>query len=146
MRNLLAGKARLAGTGKVFAKHRQFFGLASLVQDRFQFELLVEMVFDHAFVPASDEDEMLDARFACLVNDMLDQRTVDHRQHFFRHRLCGWQKTRAKPCHGKDGFSNRFVHDGRLYHSAIKCQLRVIHGIARKSAQIQCLERGNYAR
>ena len=64
------------------------------------------MILDNSFVPPGDEYEMLDAGLARLVDDMLDQRPVNDRQHFLRHGLCGGQEPGAKPGDGKDGFAN----------------------------------------
>ena len=71
-------------------------------------ELPIEMILDDAFVAAGDEDEMLDAGLAGLVDDVLDQRPVDHRQHFLRHRLGGRQEPGAEPGNGEDGFADEF--------------------------------------
>jgi len=80
----------------------------ALQQRRFKFELPVEMIFDNALVAPGDENEVLDAGLARLVDDVLDQRPVDHRQHFFRHGLGRWQKPGAEPGHGEDSFADRF--------------------------------------
>src|SRR5258708_3546100 len=69
------------------------------------------MVLDHALVAASDEDEVLDAGLPRFIDHVLDQRTIDHRQHFLRHRLRGGQEGRAEGGDGQYGFSNGF-HDG----------------------------------
>ncbi|MGY4431320.1 hypothetical protein ACVWWO_003797 [Bradyrhizobium sp. F1.13.1] len=58
------------------------------------------------FVAAGDEDEVLDAGFPCLVIDVLDQRLVDDRQHFLRHRLGGGQDAGAEAGNGKYGFAD----------------------------------------
>ncbi len=71
--------------------------LLALEQRHFELELAVEMVLDDALVAAGDEDEMLDAGLAGLVDDVLDERPVDDRQHFLRHGLGGGQKPRAEP-------------------------------------------------
>ena len=71
------------------------------------------MVLDHALVAPGDENEMLDAGLARLVDHVLDQRPVDHRQHLLRHRLGGGQKAGAEAGDGKNGFANRF-HVGRI--------------------------------
>ena len=47
-------------------------------------------------VAAGDEDEMLDAGFARLVDRVLDQRPVDDRQHLLGHRLGGRQEPGAE--------------------------------------------------
>jgi hypothetical protein len=64
------------------------------------------VVLDHAFVPARDEDEMLDAGLACFVNHMLDQRPVDDRKHLLGHGLGRRQKAGSETGHGKYGFAN----------------------------------------
>ena len=64
------------------------------------------MILDHALVAAGDEDEMLDAGFARLVDHMLDHRPVDHGQHFLRHRLGRGQKACAEPGDGKHGLAD----------------------------------------
>ena len=85
--------------------------LLALEQRHFELELAVEMILDDAFVAAGDEDEMLDAGLAGLVDDVLDQRPVDDRQHLLRHGLGGGQK----PCAEPGDRENRFAyasHDG----------------------------------
>jgi hypothetical protein len=64
------------------------------------------VVFDHALVPAGDEDEVLDAGLPRLIHDVLDQRAVHDRQHFFRHGFGRRQESGAKPGHRKNGFAN----------------------------------------
>ena len=66
------------------------------------------MILDDALVAAGDEDEVLDAGLAGLVDDVLDQRPVDDRQHFFRHGFGGRQEPGAEPGDGKNGFADRF--------------------------------------
>ena len=77
-----------------------------LEQRHFQLELAIEMILDDAFVAPGDEDEMLDAGLAGLVDDVLDQRPVDHRQHLLRHRLGGGQEPGTETGHGKDSFAD----------------------------------------
>ena len=57
-------------------------------------------------VAAGDEDEMLDAGRARLVDHMLDHGPVDDRQHLLRHRLGGGQKAGAETGDGEDGFAD----------------------------------------
>ena len=54
------------------------------------------MVFDDRLVAAGDEDEMLDAGLARLIDDILDDRLVDDRQHFLGNGLGGGKKPRAE--------------------------------------------------
>ena len=69
-RLLLAREARLAG-GRL--SRRELFELSGLIaaraQRRLEFELLVEMVLDRALAAPGDEDEVLDAGLARLVDD-----------------------------------------------------------------------------
>src|ERR1044071_3828239 len=64
------------------------------------------MVLDHRLVAAGDEDEMLDAGLARLVDHVLDQRPVDDGQHLLRHRLGGRQETRAETGDGKNSLAD----------------------------------------
>ena len=101
-RLLLAGKARRARDRQLLGEEFQRVVLLALEQRHFQLELAVEMVLDDALVAAGDEDEMLDAGLAGLVDHVLDQRPVDHRQHLFRHGLGGRQEPGAEAGHGKN--------------------------------------------
>src|SRR3954464_1666328 len=80
--------------------------LAARGQRRIELEHPVEMIFDDTFVAAGDKDEVLDAGFPGLVIDVLDQRLVDDRQHFLRHRLGGGQDAGAEAGNGKYGFAD----------------------------------------
>src|SRR5262249_32227153 len=71
-------------------------------------ELAVEMVLDDSLVAAGDEDEVLDAGLARLVDHMLNQRPVDHRQHLLRHGLGGREEPGAQPGDRENGFADRF--------------------------------------
>ena len=110
-RNLLAREARRPRRRPVGDQGVVFLHLAALLQRVFEFVGDVEMIFDHRLVAARDEDEMLDARFARLVDDVLEHGPIDDRQHLLRDRLGGRQKTRAEPGDGKDSLANRLDHD-----------------------------------
>ena len=69
-------------------------------------DLPVEMILDDVLVAPGDEDEVLDAGLARLVDHVLNQRPVDHGQHLFGHRLGGRQKAGAETGDGKDGFAD----------------------------------------
>src|SRR4029453_9794842 len=68
------------------------------------------MILDDALVAARDEDEMLDAGIPRLVDDMLNHRTVDDRQHLLGYRLGRGQEAGAKPCHGEHGLADASGH------------------------------------
>src|SRR5262249_3955804 len=61
-----------------------------------------------ALFPPGDEDEVLDAGLARLVDHMLNQRPVDHRQHLLRHGLGGREEPGAQPGDRENGFADRF--------------------------------------
>ena len=64
------------------------------------------MILDHPLVAAGHEDEMFDASLAGLIDHMLDERPVDHRQHLLGHRLGGGKETGTKAGNGQDRFAN----------------------------------------
>ena len=68
------------------------------------------MVLDDALVAAGDEDEMLDPGLARLVDDILQDRTVDDGQHLLGNRLRRRQEAGAEARHGKHGLAERFSH------------------------------------
>src|SRR5258705_5092145 len=110
-RLLLARETGLAGGRQVAREEFKLGAAIALRQGQLEFELAVEVVLDDALVAAGDEDEMLDAGLTGLVDHMLDQRTVDHRQHFLRHCFGGGQKTRTEAGDRQDGFANG-LHEG----------------------------------
>jgi hypothetical protein len=68
------------------------------------------MVLDDGLVAPGDEDEMLDARLACLIdNDWMSGRSTTV-SISFRHRLGGGQKAGAKTGNGKDGLADGTGH------------------------------------
>ena len=96
------------------------FILASSVG--FEFVGLVEIVLDRLLAASGDEHEVLDARLARLVDDILKGRPVEHRQHFLGNGLGRRQDARAEAGDGKDGLADRLhgifswvsVRDGRV--------------------------------
>src|SRR5215470_3520633 len=110
-RLLLAGETGLAGARQIAREELELRAAIALRQGQFELELAVEVVLDDALVTAGDEDEMLDAGLTGLVDHVLDQRTVDHRQHFLRHCFGGRQKTRTEAGDRQDGFANG-LHGG----------------------------------
>ena len=76
--------------------------------------MAVEMILDRALVAPGDEDEMLDARGARLIDHVLDQRPVDHGQHFLRHRLARRQEAGAEAGDGKYGLADGSSHSSPL--------------------------------
>jgi tetratricopeptide (TPR) repeat protein len=69
---------------------------------------MVEMVGDDMFAAPRNEDELFDPGLAGLFHGILDDRLVDHGQHFLGDGLGGGQKTGAHSGNRKNGFSDRF--------------------------------------
>jgi hypothetical protein len=105
---LLAGEAGLTGFGEIALQIFVGCGLSTLLKGVLQLERNIEMILDYRFAATRDEDEVLDARFTCLVNDVLDDRPVHDREHFLRDRLGGGQEARAQARHGQDSLADRF--------------------------------------
>ncbi len=101
-------KLVVPGSGRSLREQREIGAFLPLAQGHLQLELAVEMILDDALVAPGDEDEMLDAGLARLVDDMLDDRPVDHRQHFLGHGLGGRQEAGSEPGDRENGFANRF--------------------------------------
>ena len=94
--NLLARVADLAGFRLDALQHFELLRLSALLESLVEFELDVEMVFDHRLVAPGDEDEMLDTRLACLVHHILDDGPVDDRDHLLGDGLGGRQEAGAQ--------------------------------------------------
>mgnify|MGYP003345338993 CR=1 FL=1 len=90
------GHRHEGGVGEIARQQLQLVALATLSERLFELEHQVEMILDDALVPPRDEDEVLDAGFLCLVDDVLDQRAVDDRQHLLGHGLGGGKEARAE--------------------------------------------------
>ncbi len=78
-------------------------GLAPLFEHPFQLEGGVEMVLDGVLAPAGHDDDAFQPRRAGLLDDVLDQRTVNQGQHFLGLRLGGRQEARSQSRGGKNG-------------------------------------------
>ena len=104
-----AQHAVLAHIGKmhVVHAHRAQQLQQGLLASRFQlaFKLVggVEMVFNGALAAAGDEDHMADAGGVGLFHRILNQRLVDHRQHFLGLGFGGRQKPCAQAGDGENG-------------------------------------------
>ncbi len=70
----------------------------------------VEMFDQRGLAAAGHETELFDSRRPRFFDRVLDQRLVDHGQHFLRDRLGGGQETRAETGDGKNGFTQLFRH------------------------------------
>ncbi|MNN30388.1 hypothetical protein D3C81_1440340 [compost metagenome] len=83
-----AGIHQLAGTVEIVLLVGTTNLMLQLVAD-------IEMVFQRPLAAPGDDRHVLQAGIPCFLNTVLDQRLVDDRQHFLRHRLGGGQKARA---------------------------------------------------
>ena len=69
------------------------------------------MLDQRGLAAAGDHAELLDARRARFLDRVLDQRLVDHRQHFLGGRLGGGQETRAEAGDGQNGLAQWLDHN-----------------------------------
>src|SRR5712691_2320811 len=113
-RLLLTGEARLAGAGQAALELIDLGLLAAGGERLLKLDLLVEVILDHPLVAAGDEDEVLDTGGHRLVDHMLDQRPVDHRQHLLGHRLGGRKEAGPEAGDRENGFANRFHVGGMV--------------------------------
>ena len=90
--------------------------LDSLLEGRFQFETLVEVVFDGVLARVGDQHDLLDTGGDGFAHYVLDQWFVDHRQHLFRDGLGGWQHTGTQTGYREHGLANcqRSLFHGKL--------------------------------
>jgi hypothetical protein len=72
------------------------------------------VVLDAALVPAGDEDHLGDAGGSGLFHSILNQRTVDDRQHFFRLGLGGRKEAGSQSGDRKNSFANAVVSHDQL--------------------------------
>ena len=109
---LLAREARGAGLGQDAVELVELPRLLALGKRLLELGLCVEVILDHALVAPGDEDEVLDAGRARLVDDVLDHRPVDDGQHLLGHGLGGGKEARAEPGDGEDGFADALCGGG----------------------------------
>ena len=105
VRGLLAGEAHCAGGRLELLQQGDLGRLVAGLERGVEFEHPVEMILDDALVASGHEHEMLDAGFAGFIDDVLDQRPIDDRQHFLRHRLGGGQDAGAETGNREHGFA-----------------------------------------
>ena len=75
------------------------------------------MVLDDALVASGDENQVLNAGLACLVDDILDDRLVDDGQHFLGHGLRRGQEPCTEPRDREHRFSNFLHHCNHAFDS-----------------------------
>ncbi len=109
-RLLLAGIGDLTGLRHPRDQRLEFRGLVPLAQRALQIRGMVEMILEGRLATAGDEDEMFDAGGGRFLDRVLDQRLIDHRQHFLGHRLGGGQEPGAETSDRKHAFADTTGH------------------------------------
>ena len=99
----------------------QLLALVAAGQRVVQFVGMIEVILDGRLAAACDKYELLDPRRLGLLDRVLDQRLVDHRQHLFRHGLGGRQETGAEAADRKYGLANRFDR----HAGSVRCEERL---------------------
>src|SRR3990167_2730048 len=61
----------------------ELFDFSSLLQMLFEFERMIEMIFNTSFVPSGDNDNVFYAGGNCFLNNILNDRFVEDWMHFF---------------------------------------------------------------
>src|SRR5579883_1471229 len=97
-------------SGKISPERAELLEFAASLQRFLKFISDVEVIFDHRLVAPGHEDEMLDPGLARFLDDMLEHRTIDKRQHFFRDGFCCREESCAEPGDRENGFANAFCH------------------------------------
>ena len=121
-----------------FADHLQLAGLTAVLQIVLELEGDVEMVDDGTLVPASHDDDLVDASGDRFLDAVLDDGLVDDRQHLLRLRLGRRQEARAESGGRKDGLAN-----GR--HGLLTLLLGLLYLLARRTiaeCQLDALDTG----
>ncbi len=111
-RLLLAREADRAGRGPFADEFLEGRLLVALAKRRLELESQIEVILDRRLAAAGDHDEVLDARRPGLVHRVLDDRTVDHRQHLLRNRLGRGEKPGAQTGDGEHGGTEAGGHVG----------------------------------
>ena len=81
--------------------------VALVAQHLLELEVAVEVVLERSLAAAGDEQDVLEAGGHGLLDDVLDGRLVDDRQHLLGRRLGGRQEPRAEPGRGDDRLADR---------------------------------------
>ena len=93
---------------------------AALLEFHFEFDGAVEVILNRALVATGDDDDVLDARRRRLLDNVLDRRLVDNREHFFGLSFGGGQKTSAETGGGDNGFAQFHIATSSFY---ILCEI-----------------------
>src|SRR5262249_36698874 len=75
----------------------QLVRLAAIVQEVLELEVRVEVILDRALAATGHDDDLRETRGHRLLDDVLDHRLVDEREHLFRLRLGRGKESGAEP-------------------------------------------------
>ena len=76
----------------------QLVGLPGPVEVVLQLEVAIEVIFEAALVPPRDDEDVVDTGLHGLLDDVLDGRAIDDRQHLLRLGLCRRKEPRPESC------------------------------------------------
>ncbi|OPZ15500.1 MAG: hypothetical protein BWZ10_01743 [candidate division BRC1 bacterium ADurb.BinA364] len=118
-RFLLAHEMQIGHFGD-FAHLGQQMRLVRALQRHFELGMIIEVILDRALAPARDDQNVIQAGVHGFLDDVLHDRRIDDRQHFFWLRLGGGQKTGAHAGGGNDRFAKggagaRCHNDGNAF-------------------------------
>ena len=88
--------------------------LARRLERHLELDRAVEVVLEAALAATGDDEDVVDAGPHGLLDDVLDRRLVDHRQHLLGLRLGGGQEAGAQPGGRDDGLAHSLVIGARL--------------------------------
>src|ERR1700690_786265 len=101
--------------------HVGLTGLSVLLEKMLKLRRGIKMIFNRIFSPASDDNYIFNPGSNALLDGILNQRFIDHRQHFFRLRFGSGQKagsqTRSRQ-NSLANFSDRWTHVSPAIFSA----------------------------
>src|SRR5262245_520162 len=75
----------------------QLVRLAAIVQEVLELEVRVEVILDRALAATGHDDDLRETRGHRLLDDVLDHRLVDEREHLFRLRFGRGKESGAEP-------------------------------------------------
>lgn len=107
-RFLLAGKACRAWKRQFARQKLDDLAALSIAKGILKLDLTVEMVLDDVLIASGHEDEVFNASLAGLIDDMLNERPIDHRQHLFGHSLGDREKSRTEASDRENCFAYAF--------------------------------------
>src|SRR5690606_4277515 len=84
--------------------------LAAFLQTLFQFERIIKMVFNIAFMPTSYQNNVFNSSRDSIFYNILNDWLIYQRKHFFWLSFSSWQEASSKTCNRNDCFSYFLLH------------------------------------